>query len=139
MAEELGCDDDEARTVELAARLHGLDIMGADELGSIRSLRDVSEVLRGYAALAGGRRRGRRAMAALPRGAEVVHVANVFDMLTDHSPAGRRLGRRAALAQLAEAAGVVPSAAVRGALERVLAHERGAVTRGPRRQARGAA
>jgi diguanylate cyclase (GGDEF)-like protein/excisionase family DNA binding protein len=140
IAEELGCDDDETRTVELAARLHGLDIMGADELGSVRSLRDVSEVLRGYAALAGGRARSRRAMAALPRGAEVVHLANVYDMLTDHSPAGSRLDRRAALGRLAEAAGVTPSPAVRDALERALAHRRGGgVMRGPRRQARGAA
>jgi response regulator RpfG family c-di-GMP phosphodiesterase len=120
IAEELGCDDDETRTIELAARLHGLDMKGADELGSVRSLRDVGEVLRGYAALAGGRRRGRRPQAALPRGAEIVHLSITYDMLTSAPPHGRRQSRHAALATLEQAAGIAPSPAVVAALERVL-------------------
>ena len=46
VARKLGCDEGAADTVELAARLQGLEGVGADELEPIPSLREVGEIVR---------------------------------------------------------------------------------------------
>jgi diguanylate cyclase (GGDEF)-like protein/excisionase family DNA binding protein len=86
-AERLGCSDDQARTIELAARLHGLEVLGAAELEPIRSLREVGHIVRWHRA---------GTAAGAPIGARIVAAANAFDMLVTGAD-GNRLSRRAAL------------------------------------------
>ncbi|HET7686526.1 MAG TPA: GAF domain-containing protein [Candidatus Limnocylindria bacterium] len=75
IALELGMDDDQARTVELGARLHGLEVLGTTELEPIESLRGVAEIVRW------NRREGSIARRA-PLSAQVVGLADAFDTLT---------------------------------------------------------
>ena len=75
VATELAMDEDSARTVELAARLHGLEVLGTAELSPIASLRGVAEIIRW------NRRKGSIARRA-PLGAQVVGLADAFDTLT---------------------------------------------------------
>jgi diguanylate cyclase (GGDEF)-like protein/excisionase family DNA binding protein len=89
---ELGRSENEVRSIELAARLHCLELVGAAELRQIGSLRDVERIMRG--ARQGGSRRLR-----IPLDAQVVGVASAFDILTS-SPEGSRLGADAALNEL---------------------------------------
>jgi diguanylate cyclase (GGDEF)-like protein/excisionase family DNA binding protein len=91
VAEQLGFTADEASTVELAARLHGLDVLGAKELAPIHSLSEVGRITRW--------RHDEGALDDAPLGAQVVEVANAYDtMLTGQS--GIRMDRRAALEHL---------------------------------------
>lgn len=91
IAEELGFSPDETSTVELAARLHGLDVLGAQELAPIHSLSEVGRIIRW--------RHAEGALEEAPVGAEVVEVANAYDtMITGES--GERIDRRTALDQL---------------------------------------
>jgi hypothetical protein len=80
------------RSIELAARLHCLELVGAAELRQIGSLREVERIMRG--ARQGGSRRLR-----IPLDAQVVGVASAFDILTS-SPEGSRLSADAALNEL---------------------------------------
>ncbi len=75
LAAELGRNEDQIRSIELAARLHGLQLMGAAELRQIGSLRDVERIMRGARQAAGNARR-----AALD--AQIVALASGFDLLT---------------------------------------------------------
>jgi diguanylate cyclase (GGDEF)-like protein/excisionase family DNA binding protein len=90
IADRLGCDEEEAATIELAARLHGLEIVGASELDSIRSLHGVADIVRAH-------RDGLTGTEA-PLGAQVVAVANAYDTLTTAVDGVR--GRRQALEEL---------------------------------------
>ena len=130
MAEEIGCGEDEARTIELAARLHGLEALGAGELEPIHSLRGVSEVIRGHRILTEGPTPGRRARASIPRGADVVTVANAYDLMVSGAEPGGRRGRAAALAELRVTAGKLYRPEVMDALAQVVAPRRKAA--GPR-------
>jgi diguanylate cyclase (GGDEF)-like protein/excisionase family DNA binding protein len=102
IARALGKNDDEQRSIELAARLHALDDRGLGELGAIPSLRDVAALVAGYRGiLADGARRGRRA--ARPRGrigAHILGVANAYDELVS-GIGGPRHGRNEALERVA--------------------------------------
>jgi hypothetical protein len=89
---ELGRSENEVRSIELAARLHCLELAGAAELRQVGSLRDVERIMRG--ARQGGSRRLR-----IPLDAQVVAVASAFDMLTS-SPEASRLSADAALNEL---------------------------------------
>ena len=91
IAAELGCSQDDQRTIELAARLQRLEVLGATELQPIRSLHGVSELLHW--------RRLDADPADGPIGAQVLAVANTYDQLGTAS-AGVRLGRAAILAKL---------------------------------------
>ncbi len=91
IAAELGCPEDEQRTIELAARLHGLEILGAGELRPIRSLRSAGEVVRWHRLDADP--------ADGPVGAQVLTVANAYDELVTGAKGSRR-GRAAILAEL---------------------------------------
>ncbi|HEX2142142.1 MAG TPA: GAF domain-containing protein [Candidatus Limnocylindria bacterium] len=90
VAEHLGCDEDLASTVELAARLHGLELTGADELDAIASLREVGRIMRWQ--------RTHGAADQAPLGAQVVAVANAYDTMLTVS--GQAHDRQSALEQI---------------------------------------
>jgi diguanylate cyclase (GGDEF)-like protein/excisionase family DNA binding protein len=96
VARQLGCDDGAADTVELAARLQRLEGVGADELEPIPSLREVGEIVRWHRV--GG------PLERAPLGAQVLAAANAYDTLVS-SPDGPHADRRAAIDELAAAAG----------------------------------
>jgi response regulator RpfG family c-di-GMP phosphodiesterase len=125
----MGCGEDETRTIELAARLHGLEALGAGELEPIHSLRGVSEVIRGHRMLTEGPTPGRRARASIPRGADVVTLANAYDLMVSGAGPGRRRGRAAAVAELRVTAGKLYRPDVMNALAQVVAPRRMAVGR----------
>ena len=91
MATELGLSDEEVSTVELAGRLHDVDLVSTGELQTVRSVRGANELLRWYR-LAGDPAEG-------PIGAQLVSVANAYDSLMIGG-AGSRRGRAAAVARL---------------------------------------
>ena len=91
IAAELACPEDEQRTIELAARLHGLEMMGAAELRPIRSLRAAGDMIRWHRLDADP--------ADGPIGAQVLAVANAYDELSTGS-AGARRGRAVILTEL---------------------------------------
>jgi diguanylate cyclase (GGDEF)-like protein len=97
VAEKLGCGPGAANTVELAARLHGLEVIGVDELEPIPSLREVGEIVRWLRA--GG------PLEQAPLGAQIVAAANAYDTLVA-VPEGPHADRRAAIDQLTAAAGI---------------------------------
>ena len=96
VARKLGCDEGAADTVELAARLQGLEGVGADELEPIPSLREVGEIVRWH--------RGRRTAGASATGrpgaggGERVRPAGAVSRWA-------AADRRAAIDELAAAAG----------------------------------
>jgi response regulator RpfG family c-di-GMP phosphodiesterase len=96
VAERLGCDQSAANTVELAARLHGLEVIGADELEPIPSLRAVVEIVRWH--------RSNGPLDEAPIGAKIVSAANAYDMLVAVSD-GPHANRRAAIEELTAATG----------------------------------
>ena len=96
VAEHLGCRPEEAAAIELAARLHGLQEIGQDELRAIGSLRAVGEIISGQRLIDRGRPR-RRARDAASLGAEVVAAANAYDNLLEALPARSRRRRRDAV------------------------------------------
>ena len=55
----LGCTPEEREVIELAARLHEVKEIGRSQLGGIRSLREVGDVITGVRQLAEGRPRRR--------------------------------------------------------------------------------
>jgi diguanylate cyclase (GGDEF)-like protein len=96
VARKLGCDEGAADTVELAARLQSLEGVGADELEPIPSLREVGEIVRWH--------RSGGPLERSPLGAQVLAAANAYDRLVA-APEGPRADRRAAIDELAAAAG----------------------------------
>ncbi len=101
VASRLEIGPDEARCVELAARLQTLDEAGVAELAPIPSLQNVASLIESHRALvAGGQRRRRRAARASgPIGAHIIGVTSAYDELV--AGVGRpRIGRAEALAQL---------------------------------------
>jgi diguanylate cyclase (GGDEF)-like protein/excisionase family DNA binding protein len=91
MAERLGCTAEETEVIELAGRLHEVAALGRSELGGIRSLREVGEVIAGVRQLAEGRPR-RRLRASTSLATEVVSAANAYDELAQ-APSIRRRRR----------------------------------------------
>jgi len=96
VAEELGFSPDDASAVELAARLHGLEVLGAQELAPIRSLSEVGRISR-WRHLDG-------TLDDAPVGAQVVDVANAYDTMVT-GDAGARQDRRSALDHLRASVG----------------------------------
>jgi diguanylate cyclase (GGDEF)-like protein/excisionase family DNA binding protein len=96
VAEKLGCDEGAANTVELAARLHGLDVIAADELEPIASLREVIEIVRWH--------RSNGPLDEGPIGAQIVSAANAYDILVNGTD-GPHADRRAAIDELTAASG----------------------------------
>jgi diguanylate cyclase (GGDEF)-like protein len=110
VAEELGSDREEVGTIELAARLHGLDVAHARELAAVPSLRRMGEILDAHANPGGH---------PAPLGTQVLAIANAYDQMTTSGPRERR-GRRAVLERLREAAGEAWNMEVVEALARVV-------------------
>jgi diguanylate cyclase (GGDEF)-like protein/excisionase family DNA binding protein len=98
IAEQLGCSADDLHSIELGARLQGLEQAGLRELEPIPSLRGVGAIIRGEEALSAGPGEPRSRRARIPIGAHVIAAANAYDQMT--AGAGRRPGRAAALAAL---------------------------------------
>jgi diguanylate cyclase (GGDEF)-like protein len=112
LAQQLGSDEDEAGTIELAARLHGLEVAGARELADVPSLRDVGTII-------GWRHEADHAGPA-PLGAQILAIANAYDRLTTGADGNRR-DRRAAVEELSPLAGQLWGAHVLEALRQVVA------------------
>ena len=91
IAGELTCPAQQIAEIELAARLHGLDMMGASELEPIQSLRPSALIVRQHRAATPPSEAG--------IGSQIVSVADVYDTVMA-TPAGKRHGRAAALADL---------------------------------------
>jgi len=134
IAGELACPTQQIVEIELAARLHGLDVMGASELEPIQSLRPAALIVRQHRAAVGAAEAG--------IGSQIVSVADVYDTLMA-TPAGKRRGRAAALADLRAQVGkryrgdVVEALATVVAARRDRGHRRRSVDRAVRE--RGAA
>ncbi|MDQ2853874.1 MAG: GAF domain-containing protein [Chloroflexota bacterium] len=91
IAKELDCPAQQVGEVALAARLHGLDILGASELEAIQALRPAALLVRQH--------RAATSPDAALLGAQIVAVADAYDTAMS-TPAGKRHGRAAALAEL---------------------------------------
>ncbi|MEP6807078.1 MAG: GAF domain-containing protein [Chloroflexota bacterium] len=91
IASQVGASAQETADIELAGRLHGLDVLAASELATIQSLRPAALLVRQHRA------------AVSPdegsMGSQIVSVADAYDTLMG-SPAGKRRGRAAAVAEL---------------------------------------
>ena len=118
LAEEMGSDAEGASTIELAARLHGLDVAGADELAHVPSLREVGTIV-GWGPGDDG---------TPPLGTQILALANAYDMLMT-AGSGPHNNRRAAVERLRSAAHGRWGSDVVDALARV-------VSVNPRRSAR---
>ncbi len=82
IAMRLGSSEDEARNVELAARLRGLELCGLETLPDLRSMAEVDEIMRW------SRRTPSRAM---PVAAQAAAIANAYTLMTEPgSEAGLR-------------------------------------------------
>lgn len=92
IARHLDCDENDARNVELAARLHGLELVATAEMHGIPSLTAIDEIMRW------SRRTGMTGR-SMPIPAQIVAAANVFDVMTSGA-GGTRLTRREALDEL---------------------------------------
>jgi diguanylate cyclase (GGDEF)-like protein len=96
LANQLGCHAQQTAEIELAARLHGLDLVGTTELEGIHSLRPAAILVRQH-------------RAAMPPqdaliGSQIVSVADAYDLLLSGSD-GKRRGRAAALTTMRAAVG----------------------------------
>ncbi|MGZ8563410.1 MAG: diguanylate cyclase domain-containing protein, partial [Candidatus Limnocylindria bacterium] len=122
IASELTCPAQQTAEIGLAARLHGLDIMGASELEPIQSLRPAALIVRQVRSATGPDEAG--------IGSQIVSVADLYDTLMA-TPAGKRRGRTAALAELRAQVGKRYRSEVVEALATVVAARR---DRGQRRR-----
>jgi len=96
LAKQLGCHAQQTADIELAARLHGLELVGSSELEAIHSLRPAAILVRQH----------RAAMdpdEALI-GSQIVSVADAYDSLLSGGT-GKRRGRAAALTAMRAAVG----------------------------------
>jgi diguanylate cyclase (GGDEF)-like protein/excisionase family DNA binding protein len=111
LAKQLGCHAQQTAEIELAARLHSLDLVGTTELEGIRSLRPAAILVRQH-------------RAAMPPqevliGSQIVSVADAYDSLLSGSD-GKRRGRAAALTAMRAAVGTRYRAEVVEALATVV-------------------
>jgi diguanylate cyclase (GGDEF)-like protein/excisionase family DNA binding protein len=91
IANQLGCHAQQTAEIELAARLHSLDMVGTTELEAIHSLRPAAILVRQH-------RAGMDPQEAL-MGSQIVSVADAYDTLISGAD-GKRRGRAAALSAL---------------------------------------
>jgi diguanylate cyclase (GGDEF)-like protein len=112
LANELGCHAQQTAEIELAARLHGLDLVGSAELEAVHSLRPAAVLVRQHRA------------AMEPKealiGSQIVSVADAYDSLLSGSD-GKRRGRAAALTAMRAAVGTRYRAEVVEALATLVA------------------
>ena len=91
IARELKCAAQATAEIELAGRLHGLDILTSPGLATIESLRPAAQLVHQHRAALGPD--------DATIGAQAVTAADAYDTLMS-TPAGKRRGRAAALASL---------------------------------------
>jgi diguanylate cyclase (GGDEF)-like protein/excisionase family DNA binding protein len=129
LATQLGCHAQQRADVELAARLHALDLVGTTELEAIRLLRPAAILVRQH-------RAAMNPQEALI-GSQIVSVADAYDSFLSGID-GKRRGRATALAALRSAVGTRYRAEVVDALATVVAArtDRGQNRRRSDRQAR---
>jgi HD-GYP domain-containing protein (c-di-GMP phosphodiesterase class II) len=111
LAKQLGCHAQQTAEIELAARLHGLELVGSSELEAIHSLRPAAILVRQH----------RAAMdpdEALI-GSQIVSVADTYDSLLSGGD-GKRKGRAATLTAMRAAIGTRYRAEVVEALATVV-------------------
>jgi diguanylate cyclase (GGDEF)-like protein/excisionase family DNA binding protein len=96
LAKQLGCHAQQTAEIELAARLHALDLLASRELEAIHSLRPAAVLVRQH-------RAGIAPQEALI-GTQIVSVADAYDSLLGGAD-GKRKGRAGALATLRAAVG----------------------------------
>ena len=96
LANQLGCHAQQTAEIELAARLHALDLAGSKELEAIHSLRPAAILVRQH-------RAGMNPEEALI-GTQIVSVADAYDTLLSGAD-GKRKGRAAALTAMRAAVG----------------------------------
>ncbi len=92
VARQLGCGENDARNIELAARLHGLELVGTAEMKGIPSLAAIDEIMRWT-------RRSSATARSMPISAQIVAAANAYDVMTSGG-AGKRLSASVALDEL---------------------------------------
>jgi diguanylate cyclase (GGDEF)-like protein len=111
IANQLGCHAQQTAEIELASRLHGLDLVAATELDAIHTLRPAAILVRQH----------RAAMDPQEAqiGSQIVSVADAYDTLLSGSD-GKRRGRAAALTALRAAVGTRYRAEVVEALATVV-------------------
>jgi diguanylate cyclase (GGDEF)-like protein len=112
LANQLGIHAQQRGEIELAARLHSLDLVGTSEFESIRSLRPAAVLVRQH-------RAGMNPQEALI-GTQVISVADAYDTLLSGVD-GKRRGRAAALSALRSGVGTRYRAEVVEALAAVVA------------------
>ena len=112
LANQLGCHAQQTAEIELAARLHGLDLASSRELEAIHTLRPAALLVRQH-------RAGVDPHEALI-GTQIVSVADAYDTLLSGGD-GKRKGRAAALAAMRSAVGTRYRAEVVEALATVVA------------------
>jgi diguanylate cyclase (GGDEF)-like protein len=116
LANQLGIHAQQRTDIELAARLHALDLVGATELEAIRSLRPAAVLVRQH-------RAAMNPQEALI-GSQIISVADAYDSFLSGLD-GKRRGRAAALAALRSAVGTRYRAEVVEALATVVAARTG--------------
>jgi len=116
LANQLGIHAQQRTEIELAARLHSLDLVGAAELEAIRSLRPAAVFVRQH-------RAAMNPQEALI-GSQIVSVADAYDSFLSGMD-GKRRGRATALAALRSAVGTRYRAEVVEALATVVAARTG--------------
>jgi diguanylate cyclase (GGDEF)-like protein/excisionase family DNA binding protein len=112
LAKQLGCPAQQIVEIELAARLHGLEMVGGSELQAIHTLRPAAVLVRQH-------RAGMNPQEALI-GSQVVSVADAYDSAVSGAD-GKRRGRAAALTILRAGVGARYRAEVVEALATVVA------------------
>jgi diguanylate cyclase (GGDEF)-like protein/excisionase family DNA binding protein len=112
LANQLGIHAQQRTEIELAARLHALDLAGATEFEAIRSLRPAAVLVRQH-------RAAMNPQEALI-GSQIISVADAYDSFLSGAD-GKRRGRAAALAALRSAVGTRYRAEVVEALATVVA------------------
>ena len=117
MAGELGCKSEDVAVIELAARLHSLEMLGATDLRPIRSLRAAAMIVKQHRAAVGP--------ADALIGSQIVSVADAYDTQMSTS-GGRRRGRSATVDALRAKVGSRFSAEAVEALATVVAARRDA-------------
>ena len=112
LAKQLGCHPQQTAEIELAARLHGLELVGGSELQAIHTLRPAAVLVRQH-------RAGMNPQEALI-GSQIVSVADAYDSAVSGADSKRR-GRAGALTTLRAGVGTRYRAEVVEALATVVA------------------
>ncbi|MEO8638442.1 MAG: GAF domain-containing protein [Chloroflexota bacterium] len=112
LAKQLGIHAQQRTDIELAARLHALDLVGTAEFESVRSLRPAAVLVRQH-------RAGMNPQEALI-GSQIISVADAYDSFLSGKD-GKRRGRATALTALRSAVGTRYRAEVVEALGAVVA------------------